>query len=185
MHRGLGRAIVTAGLVLAVGHAAGSLPDAAVLPRHDRPDAGAHGRPFSTAPGDGSWRAVADPTGGCGAARLGETTVATLHNAPIVTLFANDRPVTLLLDTGAETTVLTPPPRGGSARSGLLSSFNGSCTASPAASRQARWSCAVSPWAVLRYHGDGFAWRRSTCRPYLPDPSTEPTPSAASTSIST
>jgi predicted aspartyl protease len=57
-------------------------------------------------------RAVADPTGGCGAVRLGATTVATLRNAPIVTLFANGRPVTLLLDTGAETTVLTPAAAG-------------------------------------------------------------------------
>jgi clan AA aspartic protease (TIGR02281 family) len=57
-------------------------------------------------------RAVADPTGGCVAVRLGETTVATLRNAPIVTLFANGRPVTLLLDTGAETTVLTPAAAG-------------------------------------------------------------------------
>jgi predicted aspartyl protease len=46
--------------------------------------------------------------GGCGAARIGEITVATLHNAPIVTLFANGAPVTLLLDTGAEWTILTP-----------------------------------------------------------------------------
>jgi predicted aspartyl protease len=58
------------------------------------------------------WRAVADPTGGCGAVRLGETTVATLRNAPIVTLFANDRPIMLLLDTGAEGTVLTPAAAG-------------------------------------------------------------------------
>ena len=46
--------------------------------------------------------------GGCGAVRLGETTVATLHNAPIVTLSANGVPVTLVLDTGAEGTILTP-----------------------------------------------------------------------------
>src|SRR5215469_2246086 len=51
---------------------------------------------------------AADGTGGCRAMRLGETTVATLRNAPIVTLFANGAAVTLLLDTGAETTVLTP-----------------------------------------------------------------------------
>jgi len=51
---------------------------------------------------------AADGPGGCGAVRLGETTVATLRNAPIVTLFANGAAVTLLLDTGAETTVLTP-----------------------------------------------------------------------------
>src|SRR6516162_5360591 len=47
-------------------------------------------------------------TGGCAAVRLGETTVATLHNAPIVTLSANGVPVTLVLDTGAEGTILTP-----------------------------------------------------------------------------
>jgi predicted aspartyl protease len=46
--------------------------------------------------------------GSCGTARLGEATVATLRNAPIVTLLANGTPVTLLLDTGAETTILTP-----------------------------------------------------------------------------
>ena len=46
--------------------------------------------------------------GGCGAVRLGEPTVATLRNAPIVTLSANGVPVTLVLDTGAEGTILTP-----------------------------------------------------------------------------
>ena len=46
--------------------------------------------------------------GGCGAVLLGETTVATLRNAPIVTLSANGVPVTLVLDTGAEGTILTP-----------------------------------------------------------------------------
>ena len=46
--------------------------------------------------------------GGCGAVRLGETTVATLRNAPIVTLSANGVPVTLVIDTGAEGTILTP-----------------------------------------------------------------------------
>jgi predicted aspartyl protease len=46
--------------------------------------------------------------GDCGTVRLGETTVATLRNAPIVTLSANGVPVTLLLDTGAEGTILTP-----------------------------------------------------------------------------
>ncbi len=46
--------------------------------------------------------------GGCGTSRIGEITVATLRNAPIVTLSANGTPVTLLLDTGAEWTILTP-----------------------------------------------------------------------------
>ena len=42
------------------------------------------------------------------AVRLGELTVATLDNVPIVTLMANGVPLTLVLDTGAERTVLTP-----------------------------------------------------------------------------
>jgi predicted aspartyl protease len=45
---------------------------------------------------------------GCGTVRLGETTVATLRNAPIITLSANGMPVTLVLDTGAEGTIFTP-----------------------------------------------------------------------------
>jgi len=45
---------------------------------------------------------------GCGTNRIGEITVATLRNAPIVTVVANGAPVTLLLDTGAEWTILTP-----------------------------------------------------------------------------
>jgi predicted aspartyl protease len=52
---------------------------------------------------------IADATGsGCGTNRVGEITVATLKNAPLVTLSANGKPVTLLLDTGAEWTILTP-----------------------------------------------------------------------------
>ena len=51
---------------------------------------------------------VVAASGGCGTAQLGQTTVATLRNAPIVTLLANGMPVTMLLDTGAETTILTP-----------------------------------------------------------------------------
>jgi predicted aspartyl protease len=51
---------------------------------------------------------VAEAASPCGTARLGETTVATLRNVPIITLFANRAPVTLLLDSGAETTILTP-----------------------------------------------------------------------------
>jgi predicted aspartyl protease len=45
---------------------------------------------------------------GCGTSRIGEITVATLQNAPIVILLANGKPVTLLLDTGAASTILTP-----------------------------------------------------------------------------
>ena len=57
----------------------------------------------------GGVAAAADTrAGGCGTSRVGEITVATLHNAPIVTLVANGAPLTLLLDTGAEWTILTP-----------------------------------------------------------------------------
>ena len=51
---------------------------------------------------------VAAAGSGCTAVRLGETTVATLRSAPIITLSANGMPVTLVLDTGAEGTILTP-----------------------------------------------------------------------------
>jgi clan AA aspartic protease (TIGR02281 family) len=105
MDRWLGRAIMTAALVSSVGYAAGSPPRAAPLLRLNPFDPGAYEH-------DANRRAVADPAGGCGPARLGETTVATPRNAPIVTLFANGTPVTLLLDTGAETTVLTPAAAG-------------------------------------------------------------------------
>src|ERR1700741_1392142 len=51
---------------------------------------------------------AADGVGVCGTIRLGETTVAMLHNAPVITLFANGAAITLLLDTGAQMTVLAP-----------------------------------------------------------------------------
>lgn len=63
------------------------------------------GRLPSSSPAD--VRLVADPAG-CDAKPLGQITVATLNNAPFVTLSANGRPVILLLDTGAEQSVLTP-----------------------------------------------------------------------------
>lgn len=44
----------------------------------------------------------------CQAKPLGQIIVATLNNIPIVTLLANGHPITLVLDTGAERTVLTP-----------------------------------------------------------------------------
>ena len=51
----------------------------------------------------GAVAAAADAgAGGCGTSRLGEITVATLRNAPIITVAANGAPITLLLDTGAE-----------------------------------------------------------------------------------
>ena len=45
---------------------------------------------------------------GCAARPLGRLPVATLDDAPFVTLLANGHPITLLLDTGAERTTLTP-----------------------------------------------------------------------------
>jgi predicted aspartyl protease len=51
---------------------------------------------------------AADGVGVCGTTRLAETAVAMLSNQPIVKVFANSAAVLLLLDTGAEATVLTP-----------------------------------------------------------------------------
>src|SRR5205814_2044412 len=51
---------------------------------------------------------AADGVYGCGTSRLGETAVAMLSNEPIVKVFTNSAAVILLLDTGAEATVLTP-----------------------------------------------------------------------------
>ena len=54
---------------------------------------------------------VARPTAeisGCGSKLLGKIPVATLNRVPFLTLSANGHSVTLILDTGAERTVLTP-----------------------------------------------------------------------------
>jgi predicted aspartyl protease len=51
---------------------------------------------------------AADGIGVCGTIRLAETAVAMISNQPIVKVFANSASVLLLLDTGAEATVLTP-----------------------------------------------------------------------------
>jgi hypothetical protein len=51
---------------------------------------------------------AADGVSVCGTIRLAETAVAMLSNQPIVKVFANNAAVLLLLDTGAEATVLTP-----------------------------------------------------------------------------
>ena len=58
---------------------------------------------------------------GCGAIRLGETAIAMVRNEPIVRVFADGAALTLLLDTGAEATVLTPAAaqRIGAQRSGV------------------------------------------------------------------
>jgi predicted aspartyl protease len=95
MKRWLCSAIVTTALVSAAGYAGERPLDGAPLRQHD-------------SAGQPGGHCAADEAAGCVAVRLGETTVATLRNAPIVTLFANGAAVTLLLDTGAQTTILTP-----------------------------------------------------------------------------
>src|SRR5215475_11425622 len=91
MNPALSAAIAVTALALAAG-GAGKTPAAQSWPERS---------------GEASISIVA-ASGGCGTVRLGQTTVATLRNAPIVTLLANGMPVTMLLDTGAETTILTP-----------------------------------------------------------------------------
>jgi predicted aspartyl protease len=97
MKRWLGGAIVTA-LASLAGYAEEPSLIAAPLQRQEPLGRSGWGRTL-----------VADVPDSCGTVRLGETTVATLRNAPIVTSFANGMAVTLLLDTGAQTTILTPP----------------------------------------------------------------------------
>src|SRR5579872_3794242 len=56
---------------------------------------------------DGNQR-VSDLRGCAAAPVIGTTTVATLNRTPLVTVFANGFPLILVLDTGAQRTVLTP-----------------------------------------------------------------------------
>jgi predicted aspartyl protease len=110
MNRRLSAVIAVMALASAAGGAV-ETPVAAQSRPHDRlTPAGLCGATVQPAPGrsgEANLRVVA-VSGGCGTAQLGQTTVATLRNAPIVTLLANGMPVTMLLDTGAETTILTP-----------------------------------------------------------------------------
>ena len=94
---------------------------------------------------------------GCGTVRLGETTVATLRNAPIVTLSANGVPVTLLLDTGAEATILTPvvAQRIGAQRPRVefqrqLRGIDGSMQSSEAELRSFNLGSVAIPWRRVR-----------------------------------
>ena len=82
---------------------AGSIIGAASLPNPAR----AQATPFFAPPPSVSTSLISDDPV-CDAKPLGVVVVATLNNTPIVTLSANAHPVTLLLDTGAERTVLTP-----------------------------------------------------------------------------
>ena len=112
MKRWLSGVIATTALVSAAGYAGGPAPVATPSRQHDEFGLGALVGSlvrYSSIGSDGDGvRLVADRANGCGTFRLGETTVATLHNAPIVTVLVNGAPATLLLDTGAETTILTP-----------------------------------------------------------------------------
>jgi clan AA aspartic protease (TIGR02281 family) len=83
-------ALLTA-LLATAGHA-----DESVLPRA--------GAPAPIAP---RILGLADTTG-CGAALAGNITIATLNRTPLITVFANGFPLVLVLDTGAQRTVLTP-----------------------------------------------------------------------------
>src|SRR5271166_6143254 len=95
MRQSLVGAITVTALLWAAGHYGDASPTAISRPRQ-------------IGSGYASLQPVADHGGGCGAMRLGETAVAMLRNEPIVKVFANGAPVMLLLDTGAEATVLTP-----------------------------------------------------------------------------
>ena len=55
-----------------------------------------------------AFAATVSHAGDCGTKPIGNIIVATLNRAPMVTLSANGKAVTLILDTGAERTVLTP-----------------------------------------------------------------------------
>jgi predicted aspartyl protease len=55
-----------------------------------------------------AFAATVSHAGDCGTKPVGNVIVATLNRAPMVTLSANGKAVTLILDTGAERTVLTP-----------------------------------------------------------------------------
>ena len=110
MNRWLSAAITVMALASAAGGAVETPVAAQSWPHDGLTPAGFGGAIVQPAPGrsgDANLGVVA-ASGGCGTARLGQTTVATLRNAPIVTLLANGMPVTMLLDTGAETTILTP-----------------------------------------------------------------------------
>ena len=110
MNRRLSAAIAAMALASAAGGVAKTPVAAQSWPHDVLTPAGFCGATVQPAPGrstEANLLVVAAP-GGCGTAQLGQTTVATLRNAPIVTLLANGMPVTMLLDTGAETTILTP-----------------------------------------------------------------------------
>src|SRR6266404_3574203 len=110
MDRWLGAAAAVMALASAAGFVGKTPVVAQTWPDAGTGPAGVLGRTTQHLPqrsGEASAQLVA-ASGGCGTAQLGQTTVATLRNAPIVTLLANGMPVTMLLDTGAETTIMTP-----------------------------------------------------------------------------
>src|SRR6266404_2039148 len=110
MNRRLSGAIAAMALASAAGGAAKSPVAAQRWPHDGLSSAGFRGATIQPDPGRSRNPdlLVVAAAGGCGPPRLRHTPVATLRNAPIVTLLANGMPVTVLLDTGAETTILTP-----------------------------------------------------------------------------
>ncbi len=60
----------------------------------------------AASPGSVEFAVVAD-TPGCGITQRGTVAVSSLSGLPVITLLANGHPITLILDTGAERTVLT------------------------------------------------------------------------------
>jgi predicted aspartyl protease len=112
MNQLLSSALVTglASAAASVGFPASSIAFAQQLDRSSLGVvAGSHEPRFSSTAVDPGRPFVADAAGtGCGTNRIGEISVATLQNRPIVILFANGKPITLLLDTGAASTILTP-----------------------------------------------------------------------------
>src|SRR5437763_12446221 len=65
------------------------------------------GHAYEAATHAGDVRVISDIVG-CGTKPIGQIIVATLNRAPMVSLFANGHAISLILDTGAERTILTP-----------------------------------------------------------------------------
>jgi predicted aspartyl protease len=112
MDRLLGGALATA-LVSATAYAGDTSSFVALSGQLDRFSASVaastYKQQLSAEASDRSWRVIVHAADArCGTNRIGETTVATVQNTPIVILLANGKPVTLLLDTGAASTILTP-----------------------------------------------------------------------------
>jgi len=107
-----------------------------------------------------AFSATACYAGGCGTRAIGKITVATLNRAPMVTLTANGHAVTLILDTGAERTVLTPgvAERIGAQRPSI--EFQRRLRGMPAICQVMKSNCAALQPERSRYHGVASLWRQ-------------------------